>query len=56
MQEAALMRVREGVTSLEEVVRVFTPPAAKPAAAGAKPTAKPATPPAAGGTPPKPKA
>ena len=54
MQEAALMRVREGVTSLEEVVRVFTPPAAKPAAA--KPTAKPATPPAAGGTPPKPKA
>ena len=56
MQEAALMRVREGVTSLEEVVRVFTPPAAKAAAAGAKPTAKPATPPAAGGTPPKPKA
>ena len=52
MQECALFRVREGVTSLEEVVRVFAPPAAKPAAAKPATTsvAKPGT------TPPKPKA
>ena len=43
MQEAALFRVREGVTSLEEVVRVFAPTS--------KPAAKPATP-----AQPKPKA
>jgi general secretion pathway protein E len=43
MQEAALLRVREGITSLEEVARVFAPAAPKPAsAAGA---AKPAQPP-----------
>ncbi len=47
IQDAALLRVREGVTSLEEVARVFAPaakPAAKPAAAapaGAKPTQSP---------------
>jgi len=43
MQEAALFRVREGATSLEEVVRVFAP--------APKPAAKPATP-----AQPKPKA
>ncbi|MFM7808015.1 MAG: hypothetical protein ACKPEA_08815, partial [Planctomycetota bacterium] len=52
MQEAALLRVREGVTSLEEVARVFAPPAAKPAA---KPAATDAAKPAAP-QPPKPKA
>jgi type II secretory ATPase GspE/PulE/Tfp pilus assembly ATPase PilB-like protein len=41
MQEAALLRVREGVTSLEEVARAFAPPAAKPAAASAKPASAP---------------
>ena len=58
MQDAALLRVREGVTSLEEVARVFAPPAAKPAA-GAKPAATAAKPAAAGAKPtqpPKPKA
>jgi type II secretory ATPase GspE/PulE/Tfp pilus assembly ATPase PilB-like protein len=48
MQEAALLRVREGVTSLEEVARVFAPPAAKPATAGTAPAAgaaKPSQPP-----------
>jgi hypothetical protein len=41
IQEAALLRVREGVTSLEEVARAFAPPAAKPAApaGAAKPSA-----------------
>lgn len=51
LQESALVRVREGVTSLEEVARVFAPPAAKPAAgapaAGAKPAAAPTAKPAA---------
>jgi len=56
MQEAALLRVREGVTSLEEVARVFAPAAAKPAAKpaatdAAKAAAKPTAP-----QPPKPKA
>ena len=44
MQEAALIKVREGITSLEEVSRVFAPP--KPAAP------KPAAPPAPAGKPP----
>ena len=38
LQEAALLKVREGLTSLEEVQRVFAPKqaaAAKPAASGA---------------------
>jgi type II secretory ATPase GspE/PulE/Tfp pilus assembly ATPase PilB-like protein len=58
MQDVALLRVREGITSLEEVARVFAPPAAKPAA-GAKPAATAAKPAAAGAKPtqpPKPKA
>jgi hypothetical protein len=59
MQECALVRVREGTTSLEEVVRVFAPPAAKPASSATKPAssaAKPAAAPKPGTTPPKPKA
>ncbi len=59
MQDCALFRVREGVTSLEEVVRVFAPPAAKPAAGAAKPATASTKPPAAakpGTPPPKPKA
>ena len=52
MQEAALLRVRDGTTSLEEVIRILSPAATKPAAkppAGAAPTsgAKPETKPAA---------
>ncbi len=57
MQEAALLRVREGVTSLEEVVRVFAPP--KPAATAAQPapaTAKPASTSPSTPPPAKPKA
>ena len=59
MQECALVRVREGVTSLEEVVRVFAPSAAKPGSAATKPASTAAKPAAAakpGTTPPKPKA
>lgn len=50
LQEAALMRVRAGDTSMDEVKRVFAPPAAAPAppagAAAPRPTAAPAKPPA----------
>lgn len=45
LQEAALLKVREGLTSLEEVQRVFAPKAAataKPAAGGAAPPPPPA--------------
>jgi hypothetical protein len=53
VQDAALLKVRAGETSFDEVKRVFAPPAAAPAAkaAGAAPAAaKPAAP------APKPKA
>lgn len=46
MQEAALIKVREGVTSLEEVSRVFAPPKAaapKPVATQPTATGKPST-------------
>lgn len=49
MQEAALLRVRDGTTSLEEAIRILSPSASKtaaPAATAAKPTST--TPPAAG--------
>ena len=49
MQESALLRVRDGTTSLEEAIRILSPAASKtaaPAATGAKPTST--TPPAAG--------
>jgi hypothetical protein len=49
MQESALLRVRDGTTSLEEAIRILSPAASKsaaPAAAGDKPTST--TPPAAG--------
>jgi type II secretory ATPase GspE/PulE/Tfp pilus assembly ATPase PilB-like protein len=53
LQEAALMRVRAGDTSLDEVKRVFAPPApasggAAAGAAAPRPSAAPAKPPAAG--------
>jgi type II secretory ATPase GspE/PulE/Tfp pilus assembly ATPase PilB-like protein len=50
VQDAALIKVRSGETSFDEVKRVFAPPAAKPAtpaAGAASPAAKPATPAAA---------
>jgi general secretion pathway protein E len=50
VQDAALIKVRSGETSFDEVKRVFAPPAAKPAtpaAGAAPPAAKPATPAAA---------
>ncbi|MCE9618868.1 MAG: Flp pilus assembly complex ATPase component TadA [Planctomycetes bacterium] len=47
MQEAALLRVRDGTTSLEEAVRLLAPAAAKPAAP-ASTAAKPSSPPSAG--------
>ena len=49
MQESALLRVRDGTTSLEEAIRILSPAASKtaaPAAAADKPTST--TPPAAG--------
>jgi type II secretory ATPase GspE/PulE/Tfp pilus assembly ATPase PilB-like protein len=43
VQDAALIKVRSGETSFDEVKRVFAPPAAKPATpAAAKPAAAPA--------------
>ena len=47
LQDAALIKVRSGETSFDEVKRVFAPPAAAPAAAkpaAAPAAAKPATP------------
>jgi type II secretory ATPase GspE/PulE/Tfp pilus assembly ATPase PilB-like protein len=49
VQDAALIKVRNGETSFDEVKRVFAPPVAaaagaKPAAGAASPAAKPATP------------
>jgi type II secretory ATPase GspE/PulE/Tfp pilus assembly ATPase PilB-like protein len=48
LQDAALIKVRAGETSFDEVKRVFAPPAAAPAAAkpaaAAPAAAKPATP------------
>ncbi len=42
LQDAALIKVRAGDTSFDEVKRVFAPPAATPAASTAKPAAAPA--------------